>query len=320
MSNRTAPRFTDAAKLKLRQRLSGWGDFALSPHRQSGDVGCTIRYLPQRLLGDAIEVASRVNPANAPLLGPTALAGSAGISAPEFATLVVSKYWGPTARQLTVSFMQQAPADLRARILSHMNAWTKTSCVSFVETMGTGNVRISFGPGGYWSYLGTDVLLVPASHPTMNLQAFSILTPESEYKRVVRHETGHTIGFAHEHMRKELVARIDPEKAYSYFYETEHWDRATVDAQVLTPLDEASIMGTPVDQDSIMCYQLPGAITKDGRPIRGGTDIDESDYAFAGKIYPLQTLSMTADDATLPGAWSEAEDLGVAAALARLSG
>jgi hypothetical protein len=35
-----------------------------------------------------------------------------------------------------------------------------------------------------------------------------------------------------------------------------------------------------------MCYQIPGEITKNGRPIKGGIDIDESDYAFAGRLYP----------------------------------
>jgi hypothetical protein len=72
----------------------------------------------------------------------------------------------------------------------------------------------------------------------MNLQDFSMNTPESEYHRVVRHETGHTLGFPHEHLRKELVARIDPHKVYAYFLATQGWDRATVDAQVLTPLDD----------------------------------------------------------------------------------
>ena len=95
-------------------------------------------------------------------------------------------------------------------------------------------------------------------------------TRESEYHRVVRHETGHTLGFPHEHMRRELVARIDPQRAYAYFLATQGWDRAMVDAQVLTALDDASIFGTPADQDSIMCYQLPGQITVDGQPIRGG--------------------------------------------------
>ena len=35
-----------------------------------------------------------------------------------------------------------------------------------------------------------------------------------------------------------------------------------------------------------MCYQIPGEITKDGKPIVGGTDINAKDFAFAGSIYP----------------------------------
>jgi len=55
---------------------------------------------------------------------------------------------------------------------------------------------------GYWSYLGTDILHIPKNRPTMCLENFSMDTLESEYKRVVRHETGHTLGFPHEHMRR----------------------------------------------------------------------------------------------------------------------
>jgi hypothetical protein len=109
-------------------------------------------------------------------------------------------------------------------------------------------------------------------------------------------------------MRRQLVALIDPEKAYTYFAETQGWDRQTVDQQVLTPLDDNSIMGTDPDQTSIMCYQLPGSITRDGNPILGGTDINSTDYAFAGRIYPRvgQALVGTREDE-----WSEAEDVEV---------
>jgi len=88
----------------------------------------------------------------------------------------------------------------------------------------------------------------------MNLQGLTMNTPDSEYRRVIRHEAGHTLGFPHEHMRRALVARIDREKAYEWFRRTQGWDRATVDAQVLTPLEEASLMRTPAGQTSIMCY------------------------------------------------------------------
>ena len=274
-----------------------------------GELVCTPKTLPTRLLVKAAETAKHINPANAPVLGPlAAVAGGFQVADPLRIAVVTSKYWGPTPRQLTVSFLETTPADLKARILSHMNAWTKTSGISFVGTSGTGYVRISRGPGGYYSYLGTDILHIPRNRQTMNLQGFTMNTPESEYKRVVRHETGHTLGFPHEHMRKDLVARIDPTKAYTWFWETYGWDKATVDAQVLTPLSEASLMSTPVDQTSIMCYQLPGLITKDGKPILGGTDINQTDYAFAGKIYPKPGHRAAVHEED----WAEAEDVEVA--------
>jgi hypothetical protein len=249
------------------------------------NAGCRIMPLPERLREKAAEVAARINPVNSPL---RELLGGAvgGPDGPLALTLTTAKYWGPKPKTLTVSFMEATAADLRTRIVSHLNAWAQYSGISFKQTSDTGDVRISRGPGGYWSYLGTDIKLIPSNRQTMNLQGFTMNTPESEYKRVIRHEAGHTLGFPHEHMRRALVDRIDPQKAYAYFLRTQGWDRQMVDQQVLTPLDARTIIGTEPDQDSIMCYQLPGEITRDGEPIRGGTDINQSDAGFSGLIYP----------------------------------
>jgi len=274
--------------------------------------GCTIRRLPSRSRVQAASTATRVNPLNAPR--------NPGTLPPQHIALVTSVYWGPEPRRITVSFLEATRPDLRARILSHMNAWSRSCSISFVETARGGQVRISRVGGGYWSYLGTDVLHIPRNRPTMNLEAFSMRTPESEFVRVVRHETGHTLGFPHEHMRRELVALIDPAKAYRYFARDQGWDRQTVDEQVLTPLDQRSIMATPADQTSIMCYQLPGSITRNGRPITGGDDINASDYAFAGRIYPkvaAATVDFDPDQeeelidlaSHWPDDWDEAEDV-----------
>jgi len=275
--------------------------------------GCTLKHLPKRLLIKAAETARKINPVNAPHIGAMAAVGGAGeVLDPLRIAVMTAKYWGPSPRQLTVSFMETTPAALRSRIISHMNAWTRTACISFVATSGTGNVRISRGPGGFYSYLGTDILHIPSNRPTMNLERFTMDTPESEYKRVVRHETGHTLGFPHEHMRKALVARIDKNKAYRWFLKTYGWDKPTVDAQVLTPLSDASIVGTPEDQTSIMCYQLPGDITKDGLPITGGVDINATDFAFAGRIYPRAGHALATPMANGSAEeWSEAEDVAV---------
>jgi Astacin (Peptidase family M12A) len=279
---------------------------------EESQLSCIPKSLPQRLLVKAAEVAVEINPVNAPMFGPlaamaTELATGASdiVMDPQRIAVITGKYWGPTPRRLTVSFMESTPADLRARIISHLNAWTRTGCVEFMATQGTGEVRISRGSGGYWSYLGTDIRLIPRNRPTMNLQGFTMNTSESEYRRVVRHEAGHTLGFPHEHMRRELVARIDPEKAYEYFRRTQGWDRRMVDQQVLTPLDNRTIMFTPADQDSIMCYQLPGSITRDGQPIRGGMDVNQSDYAFVGRIYPKPGQDLMS---AYMEEWDESED------------
>jgi hypothetical protein len=281
------------------------------------EPSCTIKTLPDRLCVPAANTAVKVNPVNAPSFAASALLATNAPLGPMAIAVMTSKYWGPTARKLTVSFMESTQPDLRARILSHMNAWARVSCVTFVEVPDNGDVRISRGPGGYWSYLGTDILHIPKDRPTMNLEGFTMNTLDSEYLRVVRHETGHTLGFPHEHMREELVQRIDPQKAYDYFYRQYGWNKTTVDQQVLTALDQQSVMATPPDQTSIMCYQLPGSITRDGRPIVGGVDINNTDYAFAARIYPraaMDTPDAARDQAgpsTWQDAWSASEDVEV---------
>lgn len=291
----------------LREALSKISEIAGASVRKNGANGydhadmadqavCTPKSLPKHLQLKAAKTATDVNPMNAPVLGfvPADDAVAAAISSPLSIAVLTSKYWGSAARRLTVSFMDATPTDLRARILAHMNAW---SCgIQFVQTGGTGQVRISRGAGGYWSYLGTDVLHIANNRQTMNLQGFTMTTPESEFKRVIRHEAGHTLGFPHEHMRRELVARIDRQKAYDYFGRTQGWNPTMVDQQVLTPLDERSIFATPADQTSIMCYQLPGLITKDGRPIVGGPDINPTDRAFARRIYLTVGASLQQQD------------------------
>lgn len=121
----------------------------------------------------------------------------------------------------------------------------------------------------------------------MNLQGFTMNTPDSEFYRVVRHETGHTLGCPHEHMRAEIIALIDEQKAIQFYGATQGWNENQVRAQVLTPLAPNSIWATTnPDRQSIMCYQIPGSITKNGIAIPGGLDIDPLDYEFMAKVYP----------------------------------
>lgn len=207
-----------------------------------------------------------------------------------YTAILTAKRWKTNGVHLSVSFLDNPEADLRQKILSHMNAWSASANVSFHETEGVGQVRIARltgQNGGYWSYLGTDVLLIANDEPTLNLEGFTSGTSEAEFKRVVRHETGHTLGFPHEHMRSELVQLLDEAKVINYYQAQYGWSETETRQQVLTPLDQASIFATPrADGHSIMCYQIPAALTKNNVAIPGGLDIDATDYQFCATCYP----------------------------------
>lgn len=123
---------------------------------------------------------------------PEHLAAAAGL-VPGHLSLLRSKYWSNRGVKLTVGFMESTPADLAARLLTHFNSWGEFCNVSFALSQTDPQVRITRAGNGYWSYLGTDILHIPRNEPTMCLQAFTMQTPESEFKRVVRHEVGHCL-------------------------------------------------------------------------------------------------------------------------------
>lgn len=281
---------------------------------QIGKVSsCTIKLLPRSQWSAAAARAIEQNPTNAPMVQMLQQGASSDqIIKPSHLALLTSKYWGSAGVRLTVSFLDDPPANLRARILSHMNAWGQYANVEFVELATGGQVRIARKANdGHWSYLGTDVLGISSNEPTMNLDSFTMNTPDSEFYRVVRHETGHTLGFPHEHMTSSIVSRIDREKAIAYFMASQDWSREEVIAQVLTPLSNSSLIATAAaDPTSIMCYWLPASIMADNIEVPGGNDINSIDGQFASSVYPkiaswhlldnnTATVDIVVDDANL---------------------
>src|ERR1043166_3145852 len=191
-------------------------------------IVCTPRSLPAHKRVEAAAIAVHVNPANHPPGHVIARALGGAPPTPMRIAVLIANRWPATGVQLTVGFLDNPESALRKRILLHMNAWAKTANVKFTETKTDPQVRIARldSPpemSGYWSYVGTEILSIPPDEPTMNLESWTMDMPESEWHRVVRHETGHTLGFPHEHMRRELVAKIDEQKAIAHFEQTQGW-------------------------------------------------------------------------------------------------
>ena len=164
--------------------------------------------------------------------------------------------------------MDSPSAPLRARILKHMNAWGEAANVLFAETNGTGEVRIA-----RLDIAGRDGrLLVVCGHrdpgvgddePTLNLEGFTMKTAESEFRRVVRHEAGHTLGFDHEHMRAAIVS-ASTAQGRKHFFGTRVDPGRGRGAGADSAAEEVDHGTNESDPLSIMCYHLPGAIMKDG--------------------------------------------------------
>jgi intein/homing endonuclease len=172
--------------------------------------GCRIASVPASLKGAAVRTAAEINPANPPRVGRlasivTALAAYAGktfdfdgamaeVSKPQHISALSEKYFGPGGVKLTVGFMENTVDELKQKILHYMMRWAEYCNVQFtLAPVADADVRISRGPGGYYSYLGTDIKHIPKRQQTMNLEGFVLKTPDSEYERVVCHETGHCL-------------------------------------------------------------------------------------------------------------------------------
>ncbi len=189
------------------------------------------------------------------------------------------KYWIPNTT-IRIAFLG-GTAMQRDFVKSVAVEWARYANVAFAFTeVANSDVRIAFDlGGGSWSFVGTDVLGVAKSEPTMNLGWTR--------RDNVLHEFGHVLGLIEEHQNPNAgirwnVAQLRKELGGP----PNNWDEATIQDRVLkvVPRDKLGDY-RPFDPRSIMAFPFEARLTG-GVAVGGGTDLSESDKALVQRLYP----------------------------------
>lgn len=228
------------------------------------------------LLGDAIERLGQFIPASA--------------VHSEALVMFTAKKWRP-GREIKVYFMD-GQQWAREKVMEIASRWCNQANLKFVVTQdrNAADIRLTFEPGGSWSYLGTDNLQIPVDEPTMQLGwVLDDPSDEAEWVRVVLHEFGHMIDFGHEQAHPQGSISWNKPRVYAYYQgPPNNWSAADVDAQVFRVYGGAPVTNySRYDKQSIMHYPIPKEFVLDPDDAVGFNDTRSAlDRQYASIWYP----------------------------------
>ncbi|HEY9207131.1 MAG TPA: hypothetical protein VIO58_14550 [Candidatus Methanoperedens sp.] len=208
---------------------------------------------------------------------------------PERMAVIDAKKW-PRGSTLKCRFLNGSEAQ-HEKAIKMASMWMKYANIniSFVDTEDE-HVRIAFIEGqGSWSAIGVDAL-DPYFHkdaPTMNFGWLDETTDDVEWRRVVVHEFGHSLGCIHEHQSPNERLKWNKQAVYDYFSgPPNNWTKEEIDQNILEKYSPEGISATLFDPKSIMLYMFPAEMFTNHKATNNNTDLSAKDKAFIKKMYP----------------------------------
>lgn len=185
-------------------------------------------------------------------------------------------------------FYMDGTFDLSRRVAQVARQWADISGVAFVPARNKeeSDVRVTFAPGGSWSYVGTQALGIPLKDPTMQLGWLVDNTGDEELQEVVLHEFGHVMGLLHEHQSPAGGIKWDTDRVYAFYMGyPNYWSRSQVDTNLFHKYSAELTQYTAFDPKSIMLYPVPEEFTIDEYSIGWNVAISDMDRDFVRELY-----------------------------------
>lgn len=203
---------------------------------------------------------------------------------PQQAAAQTSRLWRP-GRTLRVRFLDGSGSSRRA-FWGALEAWQKHINLGFVAVkQGAAEIRVTFRPGGSWSYLGTDALTVSPYSPTLQIG----WGPD---RATCLHEIGHLLGLIHEHQNPRGKIPWNVPAVYAYYRRTQGWDEATTKANVLDVYSESGLTNFGFDPRSVMLYPVASELLLDPSQATGmNLELSPGDITGIGLLYPSAAKS-----------------------------
>jgi hypothetical protein len=165
--------------------------------------------------------------------------------------------------------------------------WAEHVNLIFKETSSEeAEIRISFTGAGFWSYIGTDALVIPKNRPTLNIQKLGEQSDRDVAMQSALSAFGHALGLLNEYQNPRAGDIFDRTALLAVFSKEPYkWDKVTTEKNMLVKV--VTYPGSRTyDPQSIMNKSLPREVYLPGMEGRPGSGLSESDKSYVASLYP----------------------------------